>query len=147
KIDQDRHHKLDHDGQAIKRLLLDLYLEVHRQPSRRIVIDLDAMIRSMASRKAGIFTATTTDPAICRFTSSAVAIYWREDQIVGQRCRRWCNGGGPPHRRAYPRSLARDDDRHPRRQWLLPRWPHELVRGERRRVTASAARWRTGSRR
>jgi hypothetical protein len=42
KIGQDRHHKLDHDPSAIERLLVDLFVEAHREPPTRIVIDLDA---------------------------------------------------------------------------------------------------------
>ncbi len=42
KIGRDRHHKLDHDGAAIERLFVDLFLEAHREPPMRIVIDLDA---------------------------------------------------------------------------------------------------------
>ncbi len=42
KIGQDRHHKLDHDPDAIERLFVDLFLEAHREPPIRIVIDLDA---------------------------------------------------------------------------------------------------------
>ena len=42
KIGRDRHHKLDHDGAAIERLFVDLFLEAHREPPMRIVIDIDA---------------------------------------------------------------------------------------------------------
>ena len=42
KIGQDRHHKLDHDPDAIEQLFVDLFLEAHREPPMRIVIDLDA---------------------------------------------------------------------------------------------------------
>src|SRR6056297_134491 len=42
KIGRDRHHKLDHDGASIERLFVDLFLEAHREPPTRIVIDLDA---------------------------------------------------------------------------------------------------------
>jgi hypothetical protein len=42
KIGSDRHHKLDHDGQAIEKLFVDLFLEAHREPPVRIVLDLDA---------------------------------------------------------------------------------------------------------
>ncbi|MGE0768219.1 MAG: IS1380 family transposase [Hyphomicrobiaceae bacterium] len=42
KIGQDRHHKLDHDWGAIERLFVDVFLEAHRDPPPRIVIDLDA---------------------------------------------------------------------------------------------------------
>jgi hypothetical protein len=42
KIGQDRHHKLDHDTQAIERLFVDVFLDAHREPPSRIVLDLDA---------------------------------------------------------------------------------------------------------
>ncbi len=42
KIGQDRHHKLDHDAAAIERLFVDLFLDAHAKPPKRIVIDLDA---------------------------------------------------------------------------------------------------------
>lgn len=42
KIGRDRHHKLDHDVGAIERLFVDVFLEAHREPPPRIVIDLDA---------------------------------------------------------------------------------------------------------
>jgi hypothetical protein len=42
KIGQDRHHKLDHDPAAIERLFVDIFLDAHREPPSRIVLDLDA---------------------------------------------------------------------------------------------------------
>jgi hypothetical protein len=42
KIGQDRHHKLDHEPRAIEHLFVDLFLEAHREPPIRIVVDLDA---------------------------------------------------------------------------------------------------------
>ena len=42
KIGLDRHHKLDHDGQAIERLFVDLFMDAHLEPPIRIVLDLDA---------------------------------------------------------------------------------------------------------
>jgi len=42
KIGSDRHHKLDHDVRAIERLPVDIFLDAHREPPIRIVIDLDA---------------------------------------------------------------------------------------------------------
>ena len=42
KIGQDRHHKLDHDGAAIERLFVDVFLDAHSEAPVRIVIDLDA---------------------------------------------------------------------------------------------------------
>jgi hypothetical protein len=37
-----RHHKLDHDTSAIEHLFVDLFLDAHREPPLRIVLDLDA---------------------------------------------------------------------------------------------------------
>ena len=42
KIGLDRHHKLDHDGGAIERLFVDIFLDAHAEPPSRIVLDLDA---------------------------------------------------------------------------------------------------------
>jgi len=42
KIGLDRHHKLDHDATAIERLFVDLFIDAHRSPPIRIVLDLDA---------------------------------------------------------------------------------------------------------
>jgi hypothetical protein len=42
KIGLDRHHKLDHDVNAIERLPVDIFLEAHAKPPSRIVLDLDA---------------------------------------------------------------------------------------------------------
>jgi hypothetical protein len=42
KIGRDRHHKLDHDASAIERLFVDLFMDAHREPPVRIVLDLDA---------------------------------------------------------------------------------------------------------
>lgn len=37
-----RYHKIGHDGAAIERLLVDLFLDAHKKPPREIVLDLDA---------------------------------------------------------------------------------------------------------
>lgn len=42
KIGRDRHHKLDHDVDAIERLFVDIFLDAHSEPPSRIVLDLDA---------------------------------------------------------------------------------------------------------
>jgi hypothetical protein len=94
----DRYRQNAHDPRATERLLVDLFLAAHARPPKEIVLDLDASrasrrrlhprsgrgqeasaatIRSMANRKAGSFTATTTATAICRSTSSAPGISWR----------------------------------------------------------------------
>src|SRR5512132_1538015 len=37
-----RYHKIGHDGRAIERLFVDLFLDAHTVPPREIVLDLDA---------------------------------------------------------------------------------------------------------
>jgi hypothetical protein len=42
KIGQDRHHKFDHDGAAIERLFVEVFMDAFSEPPIRIEIDLDA---------------------------------------------------------------------------------------------------------
>jgi Transposase DDE domain group 1 len=37
-----RYHKIAHEGAAIERLLVDLFLEAHARPPQQIILDLDA---------------------------------------------------------------------------------------------------------
>ena len=53
KIGQDRQHKLDHDGAAIERLFVDLFLDAHTAPKKRIVIDLDATDGQLDGQQEG----------------------------------------------------------------------------------------------
>jgi len=37
-----RYHKIGHDGEAIARTFVELFLDAHRRPPKQIVLDLDA---------------------------------------------------------------------------------------------------------
>jgi hypothetical protein len=50
-----RYHKIRHDDAAIERLFVDLFLNAHRQPSARIVIDLDATDDPLHGHQEGRF--------------------------------------------------------------------------------------------
>ena len=50
-----RYHKIGHDPVAIEALLVDLFLEAHRQPPRQIVLDLDATDDPLHGRQEGRF--------------------------------------------------------------------------------------------
>ena len=50
-----RYHKIGHDGAAIERLLVDLFLEAHKAPPERIVLDLDATDDPLHGRQEGRF--------------------------------------------------------------------------------------------
>src|SRR5919106_149521 len=51
----DRYRKIGHDGAAIERLLVDLFLDAHRTPPKRIVLDLDATDDPLHGRQEGGF--------------------------------------------------------------------------------------------
>jgi len=50
-----RYHKIGHDGAAIERLLVDLFLEAHRTAPREIVLDLDATDDPLHGHQEGRF--------------------------------------------------------------------------------------------
>ena len=50
-----RYHKIGHDGAAIEALFVDLFLEAHKQPPKRIVLDLDATDDPVHGHQEGRF--------------------------------------------------------------------------------------------
>jgi len=50
-----RYHKIGHDGQAIERVFVDLFLEAHTSPPRQIVLDLDATDDPLHGHQEGRF--------------------------------------------------------------------------------------------
>ncbi len=50
-----RYNRIGHDGAAIERLLVDLFLEAHRRPPERIILDLDATDDPLHGRQEGRF--------------------------------------------------------------------------------------------
>ena len=50
-----RYHKIGHDGAAIERLLVDLFLEAHKTPPREIMLDLDATDDPLHGHQEGRF--------------------------------------------------------------------------------------------
>jgi hypothetical protein len=54
-IGPSRYHKIGHDGAAIERLLVDLFLAAHKAPPRRIVLDLDATDDPLHGHQEGRF--------------------------------------------------------------------------------------------
>lgn len=50
-----RYHKIRHDGAAIEALFVDLFLDAHAQPLRRIVLDLDATDDPLHGHQEGRF--------------------------------------------------------------------------------------------
>ena len=50
-----RYHKIGHDGAAIERLFVDLFLEAHKTPPKRIILDLDATDDPLHGHQEGRF--------------------------------------------------------------------------------------------
>ncbi len=50
-----RYHKISHDGAAVERLFVDLFLDAHRKAPRQIVIDLDATDDPLHGHQEGRF--------------------------------------------------------------------------------------------
>ena len=50
-----RYHKIGHDAGAIETLLVDLFLEAHAKPPKRIILDLDATDDPLHGRQEGRF--------------------------------------------------------------------------------------------
>lgn len=50
-----RYHKIGHDGGAIEALFVDLFLDAHKQPPKRIVLDLDATDDPVHGHQEGRF--------------------------------------------------------------------------------------------
>jgi hypothetical protein len=51
----DRYHKIGHDGEAIERLFVDLFLDAHAAPPEEIVLDLDATDDPLHGAQEGRF--------------------------------------------------------------------------------------------
>ena len=54
-IGPSRYHRIGHDGTAVERLFVDLFLEAHRVPPRQIVLDLDATDDPLHGHQEGRF--------------------------------------------------------------------------------------------
>ena len=78
RLEPTRYHKISHNPIAIKRLLVDLFLEAHAagRRARSSSISMRPTIRCTGTRRGGSSTAITTATAICRSTCSAGAICW-----------------------------------------------------------------------
>jgi len=50
-----RYHKIGHDGAAIERLFVDLFLEAHKTPPKEIILDLDATDDPLHGHQEGRF--------------------------------------------------------------------------------------------
>ena len=50
-----RYHKISHDGDAIEHRFVDLFLDAHGRPPKRLVLDLDATDDPVHGHQEGRF--------------------------------------------------------------------------------------------
>ena len=68
-----RYHRIGHDGPAIEKLFVDLFLDAHQKAPRRIVLDLDATDDPLHGDQEGRFFHGYYD-GYCRSMCSAAGI-------------------------------------------------------------------------
>jgi hypothetical protein len=146
-----RYHKIGHDGAAVERLFVDLFLDAHGKPPAQITLDLDATDDPVHGRQEGRFfhgyydcwcylplyvfcgrhllAAIGRRPIPRRDVSTADRAPAVQHRRLGRR-----RPGDRAHRPADPDALAAGQDPAARRQRLCPGQSHELVRGEPRRL-------------
>ena len=108
-LEPDRYHKISHNPIAIKRLLVDLFLESHERPPSEIILDLDATDDPVHGNQEGRFFHGYYD-CCCYLPFSLfcgrhlLAAKLRPASIDGAAGSR---GGGSAHYRANSHTLAR----------------------------------------
>ena len=131
-----RYHKIGHDGAAVERLFVDLFLDAHGKPPAQITLDLDATDDPVHGRQEGRFFHGYYDcwcylPLYVFCGRHLLAAKLRRSNIDA-------SAGAAleieRHRPADPDALAAGQDPAARRQRLCPGQSHELVRGEPRRL-------------
>jgi DDE family transposase len=77
---QTRYHRIAWDAAKIEALFVELFREAYRDPPEQIILDLDATDDPLHGHQEGrFFQAITTAIAICRSSSSAERICWRQN--------------------------------------------------------------------
>ena len=127
--EEDRYKKITCHIHAVDQLFVALFLQAHRQPPEKIVLDLDAtddpihgnQLRPLLSRL--LQELLLSSPLYFLRRSSPV----RPVTTLRHRCQRWGLEATPADHRCDPRGLAPGQDRDPWRQRVLPRANHGLV--------------------
>ena len=139
KRNAEKYHKIDYDAAQIEALLVDLFIEAHARPPRRIVLDPGLRrgglsIRptcQMHGRQEGRFFDGYYDN-YCYLPLYVFCGRPGGVQIAVRQHRRlcWCGGGDVPHHWPDPPSLAARADHAACRQHLCSGRAGALVRGE-----------------
>ena len=129
-----RYKKIACRTRDVERLFVTLFLQAHARPPERIVLDLDATDDPIHGHQLGRFFHGYYKnycylPLYIFCGDHLLCARLRPADIDA--CGRV--GEAPPaDRGADPRGVARGQDHDPRRQRVLPRGDHALVRGQRR---------------
>ena len=68
--EEERYKKIGLDFEAVDRMLVEIFLQAHREAPEQIVLDLDSTDDYMANRKGGSFMVIMGTIVICPCTSS-----------------------------------------------------------------------------
>ena len=71
-----RYHKIGHDGAAIERLFVELFLDAHKTPPAEIVLDLDATDDPLHGTQEGRQTAALSAPRLLRLLLLPAALHF-----------------------------------------------------------------------
>ena len=103
-----RYHKISYNPIAIKRLLVDLFLEAHERPPRSIVLDLDATDDPVHGEQGGAVL-----PRLLRLLLLSASVCILRPPFAGGQaaprqsgCCGWCAGGGGEGDRPYSPQVA-----------------------------------------
>ena len=140
RLEPTRYHKISHNPVAIKRLLVDLFLEAHERAPNEIILDLDATDDPLHGEQEGRFFHGYYDCycylplyVFCGRHLLAAKLRRAEHRRGGRR-----GGGGGAHRRPDPPPLAAGAHSAARRLRLRARGADGLVRGQRRALSVRA---------
>ena len=138
KLEPTRYHKISHNTVAIKRLLVDMFVEAHARPPKQIILDLDATDDPLHGEQEGRFFHGYYD---CYCYLPLYVFCQRHAPADGQaaarryrRCVRIGAGDGARVVTPIPPALAAGAHSVACRQRLRARGTDGLVRGEWRRL-------------
>jgi hypothetical protein len=108
RLEPTRYHKISHNPIAIRRLLVDLFVEAHDRAPREIILDLDATDDPVHGEQEGRFL-----PRLLRLLLLPAALHilrappvGRQAPVGGFRCGCWRGGGVGVDRCAHSPTLA-----------------------------------------
>lgn len=119
---QSPYKKIAISPEAVDNLLVDVFLEMHREAPARIILDVDTTDDPLHGNQEGKFFSWLLQGILL---PAAVHFLWKPSVMcsvaaVEQRRSSGHSGRGGAYRQTHPGLLARHPDNRSRRQWFLP---------------------------